>query len=66
MGQTEQRILYFPEATRIESILTSLLNQIGARPEGVVLILNDYHWIMDAICFPFVKSGPGAAWENDI
>ncbi len=47
VGQAEQRILTFPEAPPIESLLTSLLNQIGARPERVVLILDDYHWMVE-------------------
>ncbi len=56
LGQAEQRILSFPEATPLESILTSLLNQIGTRPERTVLFLDDYQAIIDpsiheGICF---------------
>lgn len=47
VGQAEQRILSFPEAPPITSILTSLLNQIGALPERVVLVLDDYHGIVE-------------------
>ena len=47
LGQTEQRILSFPEAPPVGSILTGLLNEIGARSERVILILDDYHLIVE-------------------
>jgi LuxR family maltose regulon positive regulatory protein len=47
VGQAEQRILTFPDAPPAEFILTSLLNLIGDRPERVVLILDDYHLIVE-------------------
>lgn len=47
VGQAEHHILSFHEAVPIESILTRLLNQIGERPERVVLILDDYHCIVE-------------------
>ena len=53
VGQAEQRILSFPEAPPIESILTSLLNQIGVLPERAVLILDDYQWIVE----PSIQEG---------
>lgn len=47
LGQAEQRILSFPQTPPLESILTGLLNQISARPERVVLIVDDYHLIVE-------------------
>jgi LuxR family maltose regulon positive regulatory protein len=47
LGQAEQRMLAFSEAPPVESILTGLLNQIGARAERVVLTLDDYHVIAE-------------------
>jgi LuxR family maltose regulon positive regulatory protein len=44
-GQTEQRMLALTEAPPLESILTNLLNQIGTRPEKIIVILDDYHLI---------------------
>ncbi len=46
LGQAEQRLLSFPQAPPIETILTSLLNQVGARSERVVLIVDDYQLIV--------------------
>ena len=47
LGQAEQRLLSFPQAPPVETILTSLLNQVGARSERVVLIVDDYHLIVE-------------------
>jgi LuxR family maltose regulon positive regulatory protein len=47
LGQAEQRLLSFPQAPPVETILTSLLNQVGARAERVVLIVDDYHLIVE-------------------
>jgi LuxR family transcriptional regulator, maltose regulon positive regulatory protein len=47
VGQAAQRLLTFPDAPPLRSILTGLLNEIGARPERVILILDDYH-VIDA------------------
>jgi LuxR family maltose regulon positive regulatory protein len=47
LGQSEQRMLSFPDAPPIASILPGLLNQIGARSERIILILDDYHLITE-------------------
>jgi ATP/maltotriose-dependent transcriptional regulator MalT len=47
VGQAEQRILSLPEPPPVQAVLTRLLNQIGSHPERVVLILDDYHWIVE-------------------
>jgi LuxR family transcriptional regulator, maltose regulon positive regulatory protein len=47
LGQAEQRLLSFPQTPPVETILTSLLNQVGARSERVVLIVDDYHLIVE-------------------
>jgi LuxR family maltose regulon positive regulatory protein len=46
-GQAELRLLSFPEPPPIKSILTNLLNQIEAQPERMVLVLDDYHCIVE-------------------
>ena len=46
-GQSEQRILSFSEVPALKSILTIMVNQIGARSEKIVLILDDYHLITE-------------------
>jgi LuxR family maltose regulon positive regulatory protein len=47
LGQAEQRLLSFPQAPPVETILTSLLNQVGARSERLVLIVDDYYYIVE-------------------
>ncbi len=47
LGQAEQRLLSFPQAPPVETILTGLLNQVGSRSERVVLIVDDYHLIVE-------------------
>jgi LuxR family maltose regulon positive regulatory protein len=47
LGQAEQRLLSFPQTPPVETILTGLLNQVGDRTERVVLILDDYHLIVE-------------------
>jgi LuxR family maltose regulon positive regulatory protein len=47
LGQNEQRILSFPKTPPVETLLTSLLNQIGALSNQIVLVLDDYHLIIE-------------------
>jgi LuxR family transcriptional regulator, maltose regulon positive regulatory protein len=47
LGQAEQRLLSFPQAPPLETILTGLLNGVGDRPERLVLIVDDYHLIVE-------------------
>jgi LuxR family transcriptional regulator, maltose regulon positive regulatory protein len=60
LGQTECRILSFPEAPPVTSILTGLLNQIGTRSERIVLVLDDYHLIVE----PSIHEGITFILEN--
>ncbi|HZW03825.1 MAG TPA: hypothetical protein VFF68_07855, partial [Anaerolineaceae bacterium] len=47
IGHAEQRMLAFSETPPLEAVLTGLLNQIGARSERIVVILDDYHLITE-------------------
>lgn len=47
LGESELRMLSFSQVPPLESILTSLLNQIGTHSERIVLILDDYHLITE-------------------
>lgn len=47
VGQAEQHLLSFPQSPPVETILTGLLNQVEAHSERVVLILDDYHLIVE-------------------
>jgi LuxR family maltose regulon positive regulatory protein len=60
VGQAEQSLLSFPQAPPVETILTSLLNQIGDRSERLVLILDDYHHIIE----PSVHEGVAFLLEH--
>jgi len=46
-GHSQQKLLSLSELPSIESILTSLINQLGTRSERIVLVLDDYHLITE-------------------
>jgi LuxR family maltose regulon positive regulatory protein len=43
IGKTGSAALRAPQPPSAESILTTLLNEIAGVPEGIVLVLDDYH-----------------------
>lgn len=45
VGARALSLLQEPQPPAIEAILTSLLNELGALPNDVVLVLDDYHLI---------------------
>jgi len=45
LGTEILNILQAPQRPPIESILTALLNEIAAVPNGVILVLDDYHLV---------------------
>ena len=47
LGRSEQRMLAFSQGPAVESILTSMVNQVGTRSERVVLVVDDYHLIIE-------------------
>ncbi len=48
LDRNEQRILSFSKNPPVESILIGLLNQIGALSNRLVLVLDDYHLIIES------------------
>ncbi len=53
-------LLQGPQPPPIETVLATLLNELGAVPDDVVLVLNDYH-VVDA---PDIGSGMAFLLEN--
>jgi LuxR family maltose regulon positive regulatory protein len=47
VGARAQSLLQGPQPPPVETILTTLLNELGAVPNDVVLVLDDYH-VIDA------------------
>ena len=45
LGQGALNILQFPQSPTIETILTSLINEIVTIPGRIILVLDDYHLI---------------------
>jgi LuxR family maltose regulon positive regulatory protein len=45
VGQGLLAALQSPEEVNVEVVLTTLLNEVSEMPEGVVLVLDDYHVI---------------------
>jgi len=45
IGQTAQSLLQSPQPPPTEAVLTSLLNEIAALPDQIILVLDDYHLI---------------------
>jgi LuxR family maltose regulon positive regulatory protein len=53
VGASALSLLQGPQPPPIEAVLTTLLNELGAAPNDLVLVLNDYH-VVDA---PDVQDG---------
>jgi LuxR family maltose regulon positive regulatory protein len=47
VGQAEKYLLSLRQAPPLETILSGLLNQLGNRSEKLVLVLDDYHFIVE-------------------
>jgi LuxR family maltose regulon positive regulatory protein len=47
LGQDALQLLQAPQQPATQAILTSLLNQVTALPQRVILVLDDYHLISD-------------------
>jgi LuxR family maltose regulon positive regulatory protein len=45
IGETALAMLQSPQPPPVESVLTSLINEIAAIPDRIVLVLDDYHLI---------------------
>jgi ATP/maltotriose-dependent transcriptional regulator MalT len=45
VGTTALSLLQEPQPPPIETVLATLLNELGAVPDDVVLVLNDYHLV---------------------
>jgi LuxR family maltose regulon positive regulatory protein len=43
VGHSAQALLDQPQALPVESVLTSLINEVAGLPAGFVLVLDDYH-----------------------
>ena len=48
VGASALSLLQGPQPPPIETVLATLLNELGAVPDDVVLVLNDYH-VVDAL-----------------
>ncbi|MGD8519022.1 MAG: helix-turn-helix transcriptional regulator, partial [Anaerolineae bacterium] len=47
LGEDAQRLLQGPQQPATEPVLTLLLNQVAARPQRLILVLDDYHLISE-------------------
>jgi LuxR family maltose regulon positive regulatory protein len=47
LGQATTQLLHAPQPPAAQAILTPLLNELAALPQGAVLVLDDYHLISD-------------------
>ncbi len=47
LGQDALRLLQAPQQPATQAILTLLLNEVVALPQGAILVLDDYHLISD-------------------
>jgi LuxR family maltose regulon positive regulatory protein len=45
LGEDAMQLLHAPQQPATQAILTRLLNQVAALPQGIVLVLDDYHLI---------------------
>jgi LuxR family maltose regulon positive regulatory protein len=45
IGQESLAALQSPQPPPVEAVLTSLINELAAIPEGIILVLDDYHVI---------------------
>ena len=60
VGTSALSLVQGPQPPPIETVLATLLNELGAMPDDVVLVLNDYH-LVDA---PDVQDGVAFLLEH--
>jgi LuxR family maltose regulon positive regulatory protein len=59
LGQSAMQLLQAPQRPGTQALLTPLLNAIAAFPQGLVLILDDYHVISERP----IHEGVGFCWS---
>ncbi len=57
VGASALSLLQAPQPPPIETVLATLLNELGAVPNDVVLVLDDYH-VIDA------PDDPATGWRS--